>query len=430
MEQAELERKLEAECQKTIQLRVQLAQVEGARGSAASDHGRQVREPSILLVREPERYVNPHNFIPGFNKNRDDLDAYLKRFENVATGQEWPKDKCATALSLCLSGEALKVFGRLSPEEALDYEKAKLAILQRFRFMAEGYREKFRHSRPQDGETGKQYATRLDTKSGFASRKSLRGAVPDMEPLEVLSSLSSPVQCLAACLLKSPRCKAFAFGNRSCDLLQRSPCDSQRPMRDAPGFALYDVLTRDRMTVRLLRRTRPVNQDSGLAGDAVRSSTMHDVTSEPGDRATSLAPDEADRIQQRDGAAFVFRAGPTTFQAARHACLAEGLAMAMPVTYQDHKALVELMRRNRAPRLWIGVQRSVKGNTTFMNGEQVPESSRRWGKGQPNNSGGTQICVEMIESLAHLWNDYDCENRAAYACQQTSSAPQSSDGLT
>ncbi|KAL3194827.1 hypothetical protein MRX96_045899 [Rhipicephalus microplus] len=159
-----------------------------------------------------------------------------------------------------------------------------------------------------------------------------------------------------------------------------------------------------------------VNQDSGLAGDAVRSSTMHDVTSEPGDRATSLAPDEADRIQQRDGAAFVFRAGPTTFQAARHACLAEGLAMAMPVTYQDHKALVELMRRNRAPRLWIGVQR-VPNFSLFL-------------RSQPNNSGGTQICVEMIESLAHLWNDYDCENRAAYACQQTSSAPQSSDGLT
>ncbi|XP_075727748.1 uncharacterized protein LOC142768964 isoform X2 [Rhipicephalus microplus] len=287
-----------------------------------------------------------------------------------------------------------------------------------------------------------------NTNSGFASRKSLRGAVPDMEPLEVLSSLSSPVQCLAACLLKSPRCKAFAFGNRSCDLLQRSPCDSQRPMRDAPGFALYDVLTRDRMT--LTKGESPDCPPVAASSDAsttqttippfvtpaedrrrkIRSSTMHDVTSEPGGRATPPAPDEAVRIQQRDGAAFVFRAGPTTFEAARHACLAEGLAMAMPVTYQDHKALVELMRRNRAPRLWIGVQRSVKGNTTFTNGEQVPESSRRWGKGQPNNSGGTQICVEMIESLAHLWNDYDCENRAAYACQQTSSAPQPSDGPT
>ncbi|XP_054925300.1 uncharacterized protein [Dermacentor andersoni] len=105
--------------------------------------------------------VNPHSLMPGFNESRDDLDAYLKRFESVATGQEWPRDKWATALSLCLSAEALKVFGRLSPEDSLDYDKAKLALLQRFRFTAEGYREKFRQSKPQDGETGKQYATRL-----------------------------------------------------------------------------------------------------------------------------------------------------------------------------------------------------------------------------------------------------------------------------
>lgn len=64
--------------------------------------------------------------------------------ERVATGQEWPRDKSATALSLCLSGEALKVFGRLSTEDSLDYDKVKLALLQRFRFTAEGCREKFR----------------------------------------------------------------------------------------------------------------------------------------------------------------------------------------------------------------------------------------------------------------------------------------------
>ncbi|XP_037526334.1 uncharacterized protein LOC119403475 [Rhipicephalus sanguineus] len=152
MEQMELERKLEAEAQKTLQLRLQLAQAQGVRESVVADEGRQVRASSN---------VNPHNFMPGFNENRDDLDAYLKRFENIATGQDWPKDKWATALSLCLSGEALKVFGRLAPEEALDYDKTKLALLQRFRFTAEGYREKFRHSKPQDGETGVQYAARL-----------------------------------------------------------------------------------------------------------------------------------------------------------------------------------------------------------------------------------------------------------------------------
>ncbi|XP_075538218.1 uncharacterized protein LOC142572763 isoform X3 [Dermacentor variabilis] len=247
--------------------------------------------------------------------------------------------------------------------------------------------------------------------SGFASCKSRRGAVPDMEPIEVLSSLSSPVQCLAACLLKSPRCKAFAFGNRSCDLLQRSPCDSRRPMRDAPGFAHYDVLTRDQLLL-----TKGDSQDCPPVATGSDTSTARPLVTPAEDR--------------RRKTAFVYRAGPTTFMAALRACSAEGLAMAMPVSAQDHDALVELMRRNRAPRLWIGVQRSAKGNTTFMNGEQVPESSRRWGKGQPNNSGGTQICVEMIESLAHLWNDYDCENRAAYACQQSTSVPQSSNGPT
>ncbi|KAH7938994.1 hypothetical protein HPB52_004111 [Rhipicephalus sanguineus] len=49
-EQAELERQLEAEYQKTIQLRLQLAQVNDARGSAASDHGRQVHVEMLAPV--------------------------------------------------------------------------------------------------------------------------------------------------------------------------------------------------------------------------------------------------------------------------------------------------------------------------------------------------------------------------------------------
>lgn len=38
-------------------------------------------------------------------------------------------------------------------------------------------------------------------------------------------------------------------------------------------------------------------------------------------------------------------------------CAAEGLTMAMPVTADDHKALVKLMLQNKVARLWIGVQR-------------------------------------------------------------------------
>ncbi|XP_077553038.1 uncharacterized protein LOC144167732 isoform X1 [Haemaphysalis longicornis] len=303
--------------------------------------------------------------------------------------------------------------------------------------------------------------------SRFASCKSRRGTLPDMEPLEVLSSLRSPVQCLAACLLRSPRCRAFSFGNHSCDLLQRSPCESPRPLRSAPGFAHYDVLTRDQLLLTkgeappdcgalaapsgdasttqqstepteatTVGGTKPGHGTHNRAGgDAVKGSTLHDVTTGGSDLATPLATDNAvgtqaprdvtSSVQEHRGV-FVYRRGPTTFLAALRACSEEGMVMAMPVSAEDHKMLVGLMRRNKAQRLWIGVQRTMSGNTTFMNGEQVPEASRRWGKGQPNNSGGTQICVEMLESLSHLWNDYDCENRAAYACQELSGVPRTS----
>lgn len=146
------QRHLEVE-ERTLQLRLRVAEA-GVGQPTVADTGNQRNAPMV---------VNPHNFIPVFNEDRDDLDAYLKRFERVATGQDWPREKWATALSLCLGGEALKVFGRLSPNDSLSYDEVKLALLQRFRFTADGYREKFRKSKPEDGETGKQYATRLQS---------------------------------------------------------------------------------------------------------------------------------------------------------------------------------------------------------------------------------------------------------------------------
>ncbi|KAM7304079.1 uncharacterized protein ISCGN_013979 [Ixodes scapularis] len=85
---------------------------------------------------------SPHKLIPQFNERRDDLDAYLQRFERTATGLGWPVEKWAATLGLCLTGEALTVVGRLTPEDALDYAKVKLALFQRFRYTKEGYRER------------------------------------------------------------------------------------------------------------------------------------------------------------------------------------------------------------------------------------------------------------------------------------------------
>lgn len=96
-----------------------------------------------------------------FDEGRDDLDAFIRRFESIARGQKWPESQWVTALSTCLTGEALSVYGRLPPTDAADYTKVKTALLKRFRFTADGFRDKFNKERPVGGETATQYAARL-----------------------------------------------------------------------------------------------------------------------------------------------------------------------------------------------------------------------------------------------------------------------------
>lgn len=92
--------------------------------------------------------INLRKFLLQFEIARDDFDAYLKRFECVGTSQGWDKLQWAIALSMCLTGEALKVYGRLSSDYCLDYTHVKIAPLRHFRLMAEEYRERFRASKP------------------------------------------------------------------------------------------------------------------------------------------------------------------------------------------------------------------------------------------------------------------------------------------
>lgn len=62
---------------------------------------------------------------------------------------------------MCLSGEALSVIGRMTTTDSLDYANVKNTLLQRFKFTAQGYQEKFRKARAEDGETGRQLAARI-----------------------------------------------------------------------------------------------------------------------------------------------------------------------------------------------------------------------------------------------------------------------------
>ena len=61
--------------------------------------------------------------LPSFVDGKDDLDAYLQRFERFATIAKWEKTGWASKLSALLSGRALEVYSRLSKEAAQDYDR-------------------------------------------------------------------------------------------------------------------------------------------------------------------------------------------------------------------------------------------------------------------------------------------------------------------
>ena len=100
--------------------------------------------------------------LPSFVDGKDDLDAYLQRFERFAETAKWNKIGWASKLSALLSGRALEVYSRLSEEAAKDYDKVKIALMKRYDLTEDGYRRKFRASKPEADESPEHFIVRLD----------------------------------------------------------------------------------------------------------------------------------------------------------------------------------------------------------------------------------------------------------------------------
>ena len=100
--------------------------------------------------------------LPLFVDGKDDLDAYLQRFERFAETAKWKKDGWASKLSALLSGRVLEVYSRLSEDAAKDYDRVKIALMKRCDLTEDGYRRKFRASKPEVDESPEQFIVRLD----------------------------------------------------------------------------------------------------------------------------------------------------------------------------------------------------------------------------------------------------------------------------
>ena len=135
MEQLELEHKLQAKSQKALE------------------------SSSLHLETQPVRGPK----LPAFDETKDNIDAYIQRFERYAVSQHWNRKNWGAHLSALLKGKALDVFVRLPPEKALEFDELKNALMKRFDMTEDGFRKKFRSSRPDGSETFLQFSCRLDS---------------------------------------------------------------------------------------------------------------------------------------------------------------------------------------------------------------------------------------------------------------------------
>src|SRR5688572_18324487 len=172
---------------KKIEAEVKVKEIEAR---AASDRRQNGEHNGMFVTDREERNSGNHGRgmrdikFPNFNENKDCLDAYLLRFERTVEAYEIPQEIWALTLARHLEGKALEVYQRLTSREAQDYNCLKEQLLKRFRLTEGGYRQRFKDSRIEVGESCSQFLERL--RRYIQQWLSMAGFEKDYEGLENL----------------------------------------------------------------------------------------------------------------------------------------------------------------------------------------------------------------------------------------------------
>ena len=161
------ERKFQAELREK---ELQEAQAQRLQRDKEMQHEKEMLEKQIALQQgkagqDESQTGTPLMHIPKVKlpplQDTDNVDAYISRFECLAISNKWPKAEWACQFSALLKGKALQVYARMPSEDVSDYDKIILALQKRFQLTEQGYKMKFRTSRPERGETPTQFVAQL-----------------------------------------------------------------------------------------------------------------------------------------------------------------------------------------------------------------------------------------------------------------------------
>ncbi|KAG8190566.1 hypothetical protein JTE90_014044 [Oedothorax gibbosus] len=208
----------------------------------------------------------------------------------------------------------------------------------------------------------------------------------DVKPIAVVKDVSK-VQCLGLCLQrqtggKSKICRSFNYFSRICYMLNTYVCDGERDLTEAPGWSYYDLV--DDFSK---EREFMVSKQCASKGKCSTKCLK-----------------------------FKLYKTPLSWQEAHAACREEQAYLAMPKNSHDHETLIMLMKKGNILQSWIGV-RKRDGIFYYDSGGLLLANNTMWGPDQPNDSGGTQQCVQMMSEMDYLWNDFDCARPVGFVCQ-------------
>ena len=105
------------------------------------------------------RAVDPTKLVPPFDESL--ILEFFDRFEKIASGNKWPKDRWSTLVQTRLKGKALKAYDSLTHDESQNYETLKKAILRAYEMRPEAYKQKFRSSKKRPHDTYVDFARQM-----------------------------------------------------------------------------------------------------------------------------------------------------------------------------------------------------------------------------------------------------------------------------
>src|SRR5215469_11906778 len=130
------------------------------------------RQHEILMMQmqqrnnnnQRERIINIDTIkIAPFNEEKDKIDIYLEKFERIAKESNWDENLWTGKLAPSLTARANDVYVNLNEEDSKNYEKLKEALLKKYNLTENGYKKKFKESKPEDDEDTAQYIERIGT---------------------------------------------------------------------------------------------------------------------------------------------------------------------------------------------------------------------------------------------------------------------------